>query len=294
MPELFNRLAVLTVKTKTGRLIDFKDLRISFQIGKDSTSTPNNAKISLYNLSKASRTLFEEEGLTLILKAGYAGLSKDPNQAVTKVIFIGDAASSKTVRKGPDIVTQIEAGDGEKKLVERYINTSFSGASKENPNGTRIKTMLITLIKALGYVPNKDKEKRLLDELSILGNRSTIHGMTMSGPAKHFIDALIEKEGLEWSIQDDEIEISDPKASSQGTAVVLNPQTGLLDVSKEEKNRISFVSLMNPDINPTSFIKITSDFAGLNEAVYKVRKVSYEGDTREGRWHLMGEAESHD
>ncbi|MCP4051081.1 MAG: hypothetical protein GY730_10295 [bacterium] len=75
MPELFLRQATAQIISNQGEAELLKDFRIAFQIEKTSESTPNPAKISIYNLSKDTQTLFEKSDLSIILQAGYTGLT---------------------------------------------------------------------------------------------------------------------------------------------------------------------------------------------------------------------------
>ena len=285
MPELFLRQAALLVSTKTGNSELMENFRIAFQIEKTSESTPNPAKIVVFNLSKDKQAFFEQKGLTAILRAGYKGLTNP----IIKNLFVGDIKTAKTLKKGTEFVTEIEAGDAEDIIVKSYINKSFSGSRFAEGKITN-RDMVKELIKAMGLVPNSSKEKEIDKKLEAVSQTKPEHGITMSGPAKFFLDTILEKEGLEWSIQDGEIQITDPsKSANTLDAVVLSKDTGLLDVSKEEDGRINFKALLNPDISPTTTVEIRSAVMDIN-GFFKVRRVEYSGDTCEGEWVLKGEA----
>ena len=285
MPELFLRQAALLVSTKTGNSELMENFRIAFQIEKTSESTPNPAKIVVFNLSKDKQAFFEQKGLTAILRAGYKGLTNP----IIKNLFVGDIKTAKTLKKGTEFVTEIEAGDAEDIIVKSYINKSFSGSRFAEGKITN-RDMVKELIKAMGLVPNSSKEKEIDKKLEAVSQTKPEHGITMSGPAKFFLDTILEKEGLEWSIQDGEVQITDPsKSANTLDAVVLSKDTGLLDVSKEEDGRINFKALLNPDISPTTTVEIRSAVMDIN-GFFKVRRVEYSGDTCEGEWVLKGEA----
>ena len=286
MSELFLREAHLLIHPKKGDSKLLKDFRISFQIEKTSESTPNPAKITVFNLSRENQALFEQRDLSIILRVGFAGL----NSPIIKTLFIGDVITSKTIKRGTEFMTEIEAGDAEKKIVKSYINKSFSGSRFKATGSITTRDMVKELIKAMGLIPNTSKEKEINKKLEIVSQSKPEHGVTFSGPVKFFLDTLLEKEGLEWSIQNGEIQIIDPKEPrDRNTAIIISKETGLLDVSEIDDRRISFKSLLNPEINPTSTVEIKSEIMNI-DGFYRVRHVEYSGDTHKGEWILKGEA----
>jgi hypothetical protein len=290
MPDLYLRQATLLIKPANGESELLKNFRISFQIEKTSESIPNPAKILVYNLSRDKQAIFEQKGLSVILQAGYKGLTKP----IIKNLFIGDVTTAKTFKKGTEFITEIEAGDAEKKIVKSYINKSFSGSRFKTKSQTKgnltTRDMVKELIKAMGLIPNESANKKIDTKLKIVSETKPEHGVTLSGPVKFFLDTLLEKEGLEWNIQDGEIQIINPKKPKDKIkAIILSKTTGLLDVSKEDDGRINFKTLLNPEINPTATIEIRSNVMDIN-GFFKVRRVEYSGDTHEGEWVLKGEA----
>lgn len=288
MPELYLRQASVQLIPKQGKPTLLKDFRVSFQIEKTSESTPNPAKIAIYNLSKGNQSLFESPGQTIILQVGYTGLATP----LVKTLFIGDIITAKTSKKGSDFVTEIEAGDAEKKIVQSYINKGFSGSRFKSGGSAKNTTrdMVRELIREMGLIPNKTKEAEINKKLEIVSETEPVHGVTLSGPAKLFLDAIMDKEGLQWSIQDGEIQIIDPQSTpNTNEAILLTKLTGLLDVSKEDEQRINFKALLNPQISPTKFIKIQSSIMDI-DGVFRVTRVNYSGDTHEGKWMVDGEA----
>lgn len=286
MPELFLRQAEILIQTSGGVFNVLKDFRITFQIEKTSESTPNPAKISLYNLSKDNQALFEQKNSSIILQAGYKGLTAP----IIKTLFIGDIATAKTTKRSTDFITEIEAGDAEKKIISSYINKSFAGKDSASKGNNTTRDIVKELIKSMGFITNTTQEKQIDKKLEIVSDTKPFFGVTLSGPSKFILDTILEKEGLEWSVQNGEIQIVDAsKKISAQPSVILMGDTGLLDVSKEEDNRINFRALLNPEILPTRTIKITSELMGL-DGVFTVRRVNYIGDTHQGDWIVTGEA----
>lgn len=290
MPELLHRQAILQIVPKQGDFELLKGFRISFKIEKTSESTPNPAKIKIFNLNQDKRALFENKDQTIILQVGYLGLTA----SVLKTLFTGDIISAKTSKKGPDLVTEIEAGDGEKKLVETFVNKSYSGdrfKSGGDSNATATTRDIVKdLIKSLGLIPNPTKEKEVDKKLELVSTTIPTHGVTMSGPAKFYLDTLLEEEGLEWSIQNGDLNVQRKEDSGNNTnAILLNKLTGLLDVAKEEENKVNFKALLNPEISPSKILKIQSQIMSVN-GFYRVQTATYFGDTHEGQWIVKGEA----
>lgn len=264
---LFNRSASLTVitKDKVGRQLvakDFEGLRIAFNIEKTSESLANQAKIKIFNLSPSSRAFVEERGQAIILKAGYAPADLEP---LVEVIFQGDVGKVTNSIEGPDWITSFEVGDGEKSLTEKsYQKTFRSGASAE----TIMREIAASMGLAVGTIKGiKDKAYK--------------SGVTLSGSAKDLLDQLTGETGVEWSVQDEEIQILPKTEGTNDEVIVVSASSGMINAPIKRADGIDVVSLINPQFRPGRRIQIESK--NLN-GIYRIRKLTFDGDTRDGDW----------
>jgi len=253
MSELYIRNARLTIGSKKF------ETRISFNIQKSSEGkSSNKGKTSVYNLSEDSRSFIEKgEDLLMKLEAGYAG-----NYAV---IYLGDIKKTEHTRSGPDVITTLECGDGEKRLTDAHIEVSLGPDSKFNQ-------VINAAVTAMGISRGVIKN---------IPQTAYKNGFSFSGKVSDLLDRLAKKEGLEWSVQDNALQIF-PKGQDTGeTAVLLNERTGLLGVPNKTDEGFVAKSLLNGDIVPGRQVQVESKFL-TGKAVFIAEKVSHVGDTDEG------------
>ena len=114
------------------------------------------------------------------------------------------------------------------------------------------------------------------------------------------------RQGLEWSIQEGQLQVLPPDEGSDEDVVVLSAATGLIGTINKTKvvNQslltkkdgklinagISCTSLLNPDIRPGRRIKIESSFRPDLNGIYRVIKVKHTGDTHAQPWYSEIEA----
>jgi hypothetical protein len=270
MGLLWNRKAsvIFGVKGETG--VKVSALRISFDIEKTRESTANTAKITIYNLNPNNRDLLKnKENLTIILEVGYAD---DFDQ-----LWVGDIARSSTRRQGSDFITTIESEDGGQALREAKIDKSYAP-------GVSAKTIVGDLIQSF-----KDAGQTVGGTVTKVKDEIAQNGFTASGISKIVLEQLLAKQGLEFSIQDNEIQILEQLAATEDEAVVLTPETGLIGSPFAREKGIEFRALIqSTKLRPGRPVRIQSlDFDGF----FKINKARYQGDTHDKAWYVICEAE---
>ena len=109
-------------------------IRVKFDIEKTLDSTPNKAKLTLFNLNPAHRNAVHE-GWPVSVKAGYVG---DMQQ-----LFAGWIEKADNRQVGVDWVTEIEASDNGNAFRSARVNLSFGP-------GTTLTSLLTAVAKELG------------------------------------------------------------------------------------------------------------------------------------------------
>lgn len=260
-------------------------LRMTFKIEKTSESNPNKSHIEIYNLAPDSLALLKKPNCRVVLSAGYGLILENENGAIestAEVIFTGDTSKSATKKSGPDYITTIEAGDG----LSAFQNTTINESLREGTTGT---TAIQQVISAMGLQPGEIKGA---DGFSYSGN------LVLSGNARDSLDDVTDKGDLEWSIQDEQVQVLPINGFNSLDPIVLTERTGLIgspnrtgfNNSKNKKDKdsgIEFVSLLQPGLKPGRRVQIKSKFI---EGVFVVRKVNINGDTRSGPWFSECEA----
>ena len=265
---LFDRTATLifgvknTVVNDPGRQVT--NLRMAFKIEKTSESFPNKAEIRVWNMSESSRSLAERQQLKLFFEAGYGGKNRG--------LFVGSGGRVLSRREGPDIITEFEYGDGETEFQNAKLDFSF------NP-GTSVKEVFSKLTETIGLPLGE--QKGIKDE-------TFLSGLTLSGPVRDHLDNLTERQNLEWSIQDGEVQIIPKGDTITGEDVFLTPETGLIGSPKKKDKGLEITSLLIPEIRPGRKLKLESEFL---KGIYRILKVTHQGDTHGKEWYSVTEVE---
>lgn len=249
----------------TGNAKDIKNLRMNFNIRKTSEPDANRATINVYNMNPSNRGFLEESGTDLfaIFLAGYS------NQE--KIMFKGDVTWSGSQKQGPDIISTIEAGDGDKKIKKTRSKKTFAP-------GVNLTQIITTLIGDLGF---------LIGNVSDIPTDISNTGVSVSGQTSELLTKFLSKVNLEWSVQNNTIEIKPVDQASKVSVVRLTSATGLLGSPIKKKEGIQFTSLLDPMLEPGAPVKIESRFIN---GIFVCRNVVQEGDTREGPWQSTVEA----
>jgi len=245
-------------------------LRTVFDIKKDSSSEANEAKISIYNLASSSWGILEntKSKLSCILEIGY-------KEEGLKIIFKGDITKASRIRQGADIITNIEAKDGHVELTEAKLDKSYAAGVDEK----KVIIDLLNTIKAAGNVT--------LGSLSNLQSIVSKNGLNISGISKDFLDKLIKKQGLEWSIQDNVIQVLESKGYTEEEAIILNKNTGLIGNAVKREKGIEFTALIQEGLKPGRLVSIESfDISG----DFRIRKAKIKGDNYGNDWYAKCEA----
>jgi hypothetical protein len=254
-----------------------KDLRVTFSIEKHLESTPNECKVSVYGLSEQSRALFQTKPLHVTLDVGYGGqLSR---------IFSGDLRWGTSSIETPEVVTNLELADGDRAINHARVNHSY-------PPKTVRKDILKDVIGAMGLkVPrNLEEMKEVVDQF--------VGGFSSHGNASKVITKLLQPRGLGWSIQDGEFQVLREKDTRDDQAVVISVKTGMIEVpqmaapekaGKPAKLTVkSLISKQIAALKPGG--KILLESAQLNNQLFKVTRILYEGDTHSSVWNATIEA----
>lgn len=278
MSRLFARQCVVTLgrpqtpdefalKTPTALRVD--GLRVVFKIDRDLQPSPNQGEITIYNLSEASRAKLEDVGQRVVLEAGYEG-------SVAQ-IFSGDVRRAFSTKQGPDWVTKIEAGDGERAIA-------FARVSKSYGPGTPQADVMKDTIRALKTDPGNALEK----VAQMVGEFAS--GFVQHAKASTELTRLLKQQGYSWSIQDGRVEVLGPNGDHLPEVVpVLTPETGLIGspsigipTKKKQAATMKCRSVLLPTLRPGQRVSLKSAaISGLFLAV----KVVHAGDTHGSDFH---------
>lgn len=272
---LFNRSAsVIIGDPSSDNAIEISGLRFVFTIEQTKTSSQNTLKLKIYNLSDATSAKFQVKDAALTLKVGY---ERDVGR---EIIFSGSITRVAMLKDYPHTVLDIECGDGMDKLREARSNIS----NAENVSVTQI---LNQLGSDLGVVV-KDITKDIKESFN--------NGFSFVGSTKQAIDSIAKQFGLDWSIQNGELQIS-KKGKSGNRVAFISQDTGMLESPElivsdaqvlqaisNSKPKYKVRVLMDAKIRATSKVQIES--IPLNSSCI-VDYVKHSGDTHGKVWDTL-------
>ena len=210
--------------------------------------------------------------MSAILEVGYGDILEQ--------IFIGDIQRSFTKKSGPDFITTMELSDGGKALSESRLDKSYAA-------GVKLKSVIDDALATM-----KEAGEVIIGSVANIKDEIAQNGITVSGLSKKIIDNIVGKQGLEFSIQDNETQILDPATDTGEIAILLTPNTGLigspqLGIVDENIEGIEFKALIQTTkFRPGRAVKIESkNFTGL----IRISKSKFTGDTHSPNWFIIGE-----
>ena len=251
---LFDRVASLVIGKPDGKAIEIRDLRFAFSIEKGTGENPNKCTCEVYNLNPDSRALVETVNNVLILKAGY-------KQDVGEVtIFTGTVTRSNTKRQGADWVTALEMSDGG--LEYRDKKTTFSFAP-----GVAGQSVLSNIAATFG-LPVRPLP-------ADIAQKQYPEGFAFVGRSREAMTKACEYLGLEWSIQNREIQVLKKGKAVEMQAFVLSADTGMIDSPESESKTMSEAAAAKKGIT-TKQKGVVQSF-GTDDTGTKNRKLEVQG-----------------
>lgn len=272
----FYRQATLRIRLRnddfTGYIgtVTISGLRVSFSITKSLSWSTNSAVIKIWNLSQTNRNLIKDYGDEVTLYAGYE-LDGGP-----QVLFIGDTTAVSHIFEQPEIVTVLECGDGEKFINQLRVSLSYA-------EGTSARTIITEIAAQMGIA---------LIEYAASDDLVYRQGFKFIGMGKDALTIVCDKLGLQWSVQNNGLQVIPLNGTITQQAIQVNQATGMqgipqrftykrLDLYKAVTAPTTGYKVhvaLNPLILPGSKIILQSshlDFKG----PYRVENIRHEGDT---------------
>lgn len=255
MSDLYIRKVTVMIQSQVGGSRTIENLRVQFTIEKNNESNPNTSTIKIFNLAPATKGLLEAKNTKIVLSAGY--------QDTIETLAIGDVTKVVHETQGPDIISTIEIGDGDKSFRTARIEQNF-------PAGATTRQVIDALIDASG-----------LQAGSKLGvpNSQYANGISLSGLVRDQLTDITRKNELEWSVQNEVLQIIPKTSFTLDSVILLNAASGLIGSPNKTAKGVEFKSLLQPKLKPGGRVQIES--RNLN-GIFKVRKVTHDGDSRQG------------
>ena len=264
-----------------GNALDVSDLRCVFLCEKALNDTPNYSQITIYNLNQQTISSIKA-GDRVVLEAGYEGGNYG-------MIFTGDIVQPMVHRESStDIALTLIVQDG-----DVYLNSAFTAQtlSKASTQGDVI-TACMTEDVARGAITGDLPKTKL------------VRGKVLFGKSAKYLKKVAASSKGQFYIEDGKVNIVAAKDYSSSQAVELNPLTGLIGMPEQTDDGVKGQCLINPSIKLNTLIYINSKlvtqkqvaegetkYTAVNaDGVYRIIKLTVEGDTHGDSWYMTFEA----
>src|SRR4029079_12197607 len=176
-----------------------RPIRITFDIEKTANEQPNPYKIQAFNLAPSTIAALTKHDAKVLLYACYQ------YEDGALLMAAGCIVSAYTYMDGPDLTTELEVRDGYFEIRDTAVSLGYGpGASSKSIVSAIASQMGLPLIMA--------------DDVPA---RSWAHGFSFFGPARVALHKITQGTGLEWSIQNQALQIIAKRGTTPRQAIVL-------------------------------------------------------------------------
>lgn len=259
---IWGRRAVIQVEDRR-----IESLRVRFDVARTLSGRPSSAEVRVWNLAEASRrTLADRRDVGVLVLAGY-------RDEAPHLVFSGRLRRLRVSVEGGDVVTTISGGDG----VPRVAPVGRSLAAGSDVGAAL--GAVVDAAQAVGIGAGNSREVAR----SLRGRRVAGAGLLLSDVPSS-LDALLADLGIEWSVQDGQLQLLERGRARQTTAVVLASGSALIGSPQvEDRGRLRATSRIVPGIAPGSLVRVESLVAS---GFYRVESGRWLGDTEGQEWQV--------
>jgi hypothetical protein len=286
--QQFGRRFQLLVSNNQGKTIDLSQFRCKFQVKKSIYQTPNVADIYVYNLASETAQFIKQEFTRVIMSAGYQGNYGN--------IFKGNIMQAIIGRENAtDTFLNILCGDGDQAYNFAIINQTIGSNAT---GGVTQAQQLDAAINSMGSMGVGSGYVGTVPKIQLP------RGKVMYGNARDYIKAVADTNGLDWSIQDENIVVVPSTQYLPTQGVYLSSKTGMIGTPQQTIEGIIVKCLLNPGLKCHSRVQIDNaavaqmkiDFSTpgspantpvpiLYDGYYFVMVVEHTGDNRGTEWY---------
>jgi len=277
----FRRVYRLVVGPAGGQgIVVEAPIHIEFDVEKDGEEEPNVHTFRLFNLAEATRAAMERPDMRAYLYAGY----EEEGGAI--LMAGGTVVDSFTSFEAPDVITELAVADGYAEIRDSAVSLSYgAGASSE--------AIVADVARQMGLVLNMPQS---------LPPRTWQHGFSFYGPARAALHKLCRGAGMEWSVQNEALQVVATNGVTERSVVVLNAASGLLGSpervregsretdaggkkgkpsKKQRRDGWRVRSLLLPWVNPGDRVQMDGRHV---KGLWRVLSVKHQGQYQGGDW----------
>lgn len=261
MTNRFGRDYELVIGIGEEAIIIRPPIRIVFSADKSLRGAINTLKLEIYNLREDRRLKIVKDAeqvkyIPLQLKVGYQGN--------LELIFRGSVYTAKNAPQLPEILTVIECKDGGHDFINAFTSKTIAGGSDYIP----------TLIEDM---PNTSPGK-------IAPGEPLVRPKVLVGNTMDLVRSGL-KPGEVAFIDNEELNVIRTDSQIIDNVVpTVSAATGLLNTPDREKQKVTFQTMMNPEVKLGRMAKLISKFAPHLNGLYRTETINYYGDTDGDAW----------
>lgn len=255
-------------------------MRITFEVEKNTEEEPNIHKVRIWNLApETSQAIIKPDNIA-VLYAGY-GMENGPLLMASGHVIFG-----WVYQDGADVVTQLELRDG-------YVNVRDTVVSLGYSEGVEARQVIKDLAGQMGLTLMMAED---------VPNRTWQNGFSYYGAAHRALHKVTTGTGLEWSIQNGQLQVIAKRGVTPRSAFVIAPDSGLIyypertregarekakvkdqktgdnrNITSEKQQRDGWrvTSFLLPTVNPGDLVKLESKSV---TGWFRVESLTHQGD----------------
>lgn len=237
-------------------------LHVTFEVKRSlSAKVANSAEVSVFNLSGEHRKKLQAlQNVFVSLEAGFDGHNS--------LIFRGDLREAWSHREGVNWITEVSSASAIVKRKKARVNTAF-------PAGTSVSAVIEHCAEALQVGMGNTDKQALRAKLWNVSPPTFVTGYVASGDAVSQLDRVCRSCGLEWSIQDNQLQLLERGKALQEDGIILAPDSGLLESPELGKGGVvRCKTLMIPGLYPGRRVELRTRHV---QGVYRIETTHHRG-----------------
>lgn len=218
------------------RALDLSEMHFQFKVTQGDVSSPNNARVIVWNLRPETMKQVRGEFSRVVIQAGYEGSFG--------VIFDGTVKQFEIGKSSPvDSFLEIRAAEGDIGYTTGLVSKTFEAGT--NPEAMMKESVIAMGLKLVEFPTN-----------NVIGNLS--RGRVLFGMARAAAQTLADSVLSSWSIQGGEVQVVPLSKYVDGEAVVINSMTGMVGIPRQTAEGVEVRCLLNPRIKCGSRIRLNN------------------------------------
>lgn len=256
--QQFGRVIQLIIGSAAESIIIDGGLTISFDLTKTITAEPNEATISIINLSQSTRNLITDKKYNRILLN--AGLGND-----IRTLFVGYIDEVENIKESVDITTKMTCGDGSKDYRESRTAVTVN---KGQTDKDIVKQALKDMPDTGEGIQEFKKEQKLL------------RGKTMVGNTRDVLKTVAKNQDADWSVQDGKLLLL-PKTSAlaNNEGFLIQEGTGMIGSPQKTSDGLEVGCQLNNALRVGQLCRISSKIRE-NSGDFKITKLQIRGSNK--------------